>query len=127
MINARRVYRLLLKFYPARFREEYAASMDRQFIDEYREVTTRGERLRFWARTCVDLATSIPAQIASELVQDVRYARRVYGRRPLVTALAFAALALGIGATTGVSPSRPATPTPCAAPSTASSASSSAG
>ncbi|MBS1876656.1 MAG: ABC transporter permease [Acidobacteria bacterium] len=102
MINARRVYRLLLKFYPARFREEYAASMDRQFIDEYREVTTRGERLRFWARTCVDLATSIPAQIASELVQDVRYARRVYGRRPLVTALAFAALALGIGATTGV-------------------------
>jgi hypothetical protein len=37
-----------------------------------------------------------------ELRQDVRYAARVYRRRTLVTGLALSALALAIGATTGV-------------------------
>jgi putative ABC transport system permease protein len=99
---AKRIYALLLKLYPARFREEYTAAMEVQFTDEYRDLTTRGERLRFWVRTGFDLSTSIPAQLAREILQDLRYAGRVYARRPLVSALAFVALALGIGATTGV-------------------------
>ena len=40
--------------------------------------------------------------MARELRQDVRYAARVYRRRTLVTTLALSALALAIGATTGV-------------------------
>jgi len=49
-----------------------------------------------------DLAISIPTEILHELSQDVGYAVRVYRRRPLSTGLALMALALAIGATTGV-------------------------
>src|SRR5689334_5761491 len=95
-----RVYRLLLRLYPARFREEYTSAMERQFADEYRDLTTPRERFCFWLRTAVDLARSLPVQASREIVQDVRYAGRIYGRRPLLTALSFTALAMGIGATT---------------------------
>jgi hypothetical protein len=33
-----RFYRLLLKMYPARFREEFGAPLERQFADEYRDA-----------------------------------------------------------------------------------------
>ena len=53
-------------------------------------------------RTLRDLAISIPLELARELRQDVRYSVRIYSRRPGVTILAVAAMALAIGATTGV-------------------------
>src|SRR6266404_298710 len=93
-----RLYRLLLKLYPARFREEYEAPLQRQFRDDYREAGGRWARIVFWTRALLDLAVSIPR----ELRQDVRYSFRVYSRRPLVTFLAVAALAMAIGATTGI-------------------------
>lgn len=102
MSLAKRIYRMLLRLYPARFREEYSSAMERQFADESRDLSTSSERVRFWMRTAVDLAASIPQQAAREVRQDLRYAGRIYRRRPLVSALAFLALALGIGATTGV-------------------------
>lgn len=40
-------------------------------------------------------------ELAREVRQDIRHSVRVYARRPLVTCLALAALALAIGATTG--------------------------
>src|ERR1017187_4875126 len=92
-------YRLLLKLYPARFREEFGGPLETQFRDEYGEV--RGRPL-FWMRTLFDLAVSIPAEFLRELRQDVRYSARIYSRRPVVTFLAVAALAMAIGATTGV-------------------------
>jgi putative ABC transport system permease protein len=97
-----RYYRILLKLYPARFREEFAAPLERQFSDEYRETHGAGQRAIFWLRTLADWAVSVPAEMARELRQDVRYAVRVYRRRALVTTLALSALALAIGATTGV-------------------------
>jgi predicted permease len=97
-----RYYRMLLKLYPARFREEFAAPLERQFSDEYRETHGAGQRALFWLRTLADWAVTVPAEMARELRQDVRYAARVYRRRALVTTLALSALALAIGATTGV-------------------------
>ena len=102
MKGLERIYRLLLKLYPARFREEYAGSLERQFQDEYREASGRGDKALLWLRALADLATSIPAQIAREVRQDLGYAVRVYRQRKLVTGLALGALALAIGATTGV-------------------------
>ncbi len=102
MSRAAKVYRLLVKLYPARFREEFGRPLEQQVLDEYREAKGAVARLAFWARLFIDLVVSIPRERARELRQDVRYAFRVYARRPLVTLLAFAALTLAIGATTGV-------------------------
>ncbi|MGH9646581.1 MAG: ABC transporter permease, partial [Bryobacteraceae bacterium] len=102
MADPDRIYRLLLKLYPARFREEYESPLRRQFLDDYREARGAGRRIIFWFRMLVDLAVSIPAEILREVTQDLNYAARVYRRRALVTGLAVVALALAIGATTGV-------------------------
>jgi putative ABC transport system permease protein len=96
------LYRLLLRLYPARFREEFAAPLERQFADEYRDASGAGERARLWVRTLADLAVTVPAELLRETGQDLRYAARIYRRRSLVTLLALSALALAIGATTGV-------------------------
>ena len=38
MADPRKLYRILLKFYPARFREEYGTPLEQQFADEYRDA-----------------------------------------------------------------------------------------
>ncbi len=95
-------YRFFLKLYPARFREEYETVLEQQFRDEYRDVQGVWARFRFWILAIADLAVSVPVELAHELKQDVGYAFRAYRHRPALTALAFLALAFGIGATTGV-------------------------
>ena len=102
MADPRRLYRCLLRLYPARFREEYGAPLERLFADEYSETRTRRQRAAFWTRTLRDLLVSLPGRLACEFSSDVRYAIRVYARRPVVSLFALAALALAIGATTGV-------------------------
>ena len=97
-----RVYRALLKLYPAGFREEYDAALQRQFKDDYAEVLRPSDLPRFWARTLIDFAQSMPAQLAREIAQDTRHALRLWRRRPLTTGFAIAALAIAIGANTGV-------------------------
>ena len=93
-----RLYRRLLRLYPAGFRENYAAAMERQFRDELRESSGIG----MWCRLLADLAISIPAQFAREIGQDARHAVRLWATRPWHTAFAILALAIGIGANTGV-------------------------
>ena len=96
------LYRLLLKLYPARFREEFSAPLERQFSDEYRDAESLTDRVRLWLRTLSDLAVTVPREFCREMGQDLRYAARVYRKRSLTTILALSALALAIGATTGV-------------------------
>jgi putative ABC transport system permease protein len=102
MRRSSRLYRWLLRLYPAEFREQYGAPMHRQFQDDYAEVQDSRDLLRFWARTVGDIARSAPRQFASEIAQDARYATRLWRRRPLHTLFAVAALALAIGASAGV-------------------------
>jgi len=98
----RRLYRMLLRLYPARFREEYAAPMESQFRDEYRDAESWAARARFSLRALADLALTLPAEAARELRQDLHYALRAYRQRSLAAVLALAALALAFGATTGI-------------------------
>jgi predicted permease len=97
-----RLYRFLLKFYPAQFREEFGTSLERQFEEEYRDAGGASARAALVLRLLFDFAISWPAQIWRELRQDLRYSLRTYARKPFVPVMAIAALALGIGATTGV-------------------------
>jgi predicted permease len=102
MLNPALWYRLLLHLFPVRFREQYQTLMERQFQDEYREARGWRGRVRLWLRALWDLAISVPGQIVRELGQDLRYGLRVYRSRTLSASLAIAALALAIGASTGV-------------------------
>ena len=77
--------------------------LERQFSDEYREAHGAGQRALFSAAHSGRLGGHGPrGDGARTLAQDARYAVRVYRRRTLVTTLALSALALAIGATTGV-------------------------
>ena len=97
-----RIYRLLLRLYPAGFRENYTAPLQRQFRDDYSDVRGWSDRVRFWSRTLLDFVQSWPEQFGREIVQDAKHAVRVWRRRPLHTLFAVVALAVGIGANTGV-------------------------
>jgi hypothetical protein len=101
MSDPSRFYRLLLRFYPARFREEYAASLELQFRDDYLYIHGVRAHMFFWMRALRDLVISIPREILHEVTQDFRVSVGVYRRRPLVTGLAVIALAMAIGASPG--------------------------
>ena len=102
MRGASKLYGWLLKLYPARFREEYETPMQRQFRDEYRAADRKRDIAALWLRAVWDLATSAPPEVLRELRLDLKHAARVYRKRSFSTILAVAALALAIGASTGV-------------------------
>lgn len=97
-----RLYRWLLKLYPASFRDEYSGELERQFRDELADSSGPASRALLWLRLLFDLAVSVPAQLAREIAQDSRHALRQWARRPLNAGFAIAALAIGIGANTGM-------------------------
>jgi len=97
-----RIYKRLLRLYPARFREEYGAEMERQFRDEDREARGGHQRTFLWLHALQDLITTVPVQRTREFVSDLKHALRLYRSRKLTTLLAVSALALAIGAATGI-------------------------
>ena len=97
-----RLYRLLLKLYPATFREEYAVPMERAFRDELAESHNVWALAVLWLRLLSDLAKSIPLQLMHQVGQDTRHTLRLWVKSPGNTGFAILALAIGIGANTGV-------------------------
>jgi predicted permease len=97
-----KLYRLLLKIYPAGFREDYGVPLQQQFKDDYREARSARDRVRLWAQAILDIVRTAPGQLTREIAQDARHALRIWRRRPLHTAFAIAVLAIAIGANTGV-------------------------
>ena len=57
-----RIYAWLLKLYPARFREEYAASMLQLFRDRLQAERGGFRRFRFSLDMIIDLSVSIPRE-----------------------------------------------------------------
>ena len=97
-----KLYRWLLKLYPAGFRENYAAPMEREFRDELAESNGPYAVARLWIRLLLDLVASVPLQFSREVSQDARHTLRLWTNRPWQTGFAIVALAIGIGANTGV-------------------------
>ena len=97
-----RLYRWILRLFPPGFRENYAAPMEKEFRDELAESGGGWARAALWVRLLADLAVSIPVQVSREALQDFRYTLRLWAGRPWHAGFAIAALAIGIGANTGV-------------------------
>ena len=97
-----RLYRRLVKLYPAGFRENYAQLLEREFRDELNESTGPVGRGILWIRLIWDLAISVPLQFSREVAQDAGHTFRLWARRPWQIGFVILALAIGIGANTGV-------------------------
>ncbi|HSB75672.1 MAG TPA: hypothetical protein VLC12_08480, partial [Terriglobales bacterium] len=97
-----RVYRRLLRLYPAGFRESYGDLLEREFRDELQETAGALAVAELWIRLIADLAVTLPSQLAHAVGQDARHTLRLWARRPGQTFFAILVLAIGTGANTGV-------------------------
>lgn len=115
--RAPRLFRLLLRLYPAWFREAHGAEMEELFSARRSRVESPGGWIRLWTRTASDalytwrvlrrrpidlLARRTSAGGVMSLWHDVRYGIRQLARTPIFTAGAFALLTIGIGANVAV-------------------------
>src|SRR5438067_1279876 len=93
-----RLYRALLRLYPAEFRDEYG----REMAQMVRDRIAREPRSRLWIDLLRDLMRTAPKEHAHVLLNDVRYAVRLIRRAPMFTAAVVGTVALAIAANTAI-------------------------
>jgi putative ABC transport system permease protein len=89
--SCRSFSKALLRAYPAEFREEYGAEMERL-------VSDRASEPRLWITLLADVIRNAPREHLHILLRDLKHSVRLFARAPGFTATALVALALGIGA-----------------------------
>ena len=95
--------RWLLRLLPLETREVHGREMEQVLRASLSDVTPQpGARLRFWARSVLDILRVAPRQHVETIMRDLRYALRTFLRAPAFSLAATLTMAIGIGATTGV-------------------------
>ncbi len=104
-----RVFRALLRLYPAAFRQRFGSEMLEMFSARRTAVRSPSGWISLWSGVFYDTARSVirerlPARsnIMESLRQDVRHASRVIRRTPAFSVFVILLMALGIGSTTAV-------------------------
>jgi predicted permease len=94
---ALRVYRMVLRLYPAQFRQDYEPEVISAFRRQWAWQPWLAGAWLFFLKACVSIVWNAPREHLHMLTSDLSYAFRAFRRRPWFTVVAIATLALGMG------------------------------
>ncbi len=90
-------YRMLLRLYPAQFRQDYEREIVSTFLRQWEWQRGPAGAQLYFLQACLSIACNAPGEHLDMLINDLSYSFRAFRRSPWFTIVAIATLALGMG------------------------------